>query len=547
MSRRPLCVLLAGFLLIQVFRLWRMEPEPERPFLSYLGEEGSTILCSGIVRRWEEREDGTICYDLTSVSKESVSDTALSDDNKSNFIISKTLNDEGVILNDLNSNNSISNASGQKQISQKQFTGEQSTEKQFAGKQFTEGKDSNWKIRVYDKEGGIRFPVGSRVQVRGTLRYFERAVNPGMFDSRAFYRRKGIAAMVFAKQMEEISEGMQTGSLPQAKVKQMLCRFRTAWKKKLFRGMDEKHAATVSAILLGEKSGMDTDLKEEFQLGGIGHILAISSLHMSLLGIGLYQFLRKRGLSFLCAGILGSSFLGLYVLMVGIGVSTTRALVMYLVKMGAEITGRTYDGWTALFLSAAVVTGVQPLYFTDSGFWLSFGAIAGILLWQEVWKNLVVKLEKKRSQKRGTTKFTGVAVQIFLLPVQLFYQYEVSGYSILLNAVVIPLMPILLGSALMGSVGLAGESLPVVGQMAWKTGRIMLKGTALLLEGYQRVCQIALKLPGARIIAGRPELWKIAGYYLLIFIGVWIATGRKEWEKMEGKRKKKKREGVKEE
>ena len=86
---------------------------------------------------------------------------------------------------------------------------------------------------------------------------------------------------------------------------------------------------------------------------------------------------------------MGSSFLGLYVLMVGIGVSTTRALVMYLVKIGAEITGRTYDGWTALFLAAAIVTGIQPLYFTDSGFWLCFGAFCVILVWQEIGKNLL--------------------------------------------------------------------------------------------------------------------------------------------------------------
>ena len=111
--------------------------------------------------------------------------------------------------------------------------------------------------------------------------------------------------MFFAEKIEKVPERMQTSELSET-----LCRFRTAWKKMLYRGMDEKHAATVAAILLGEKSGMDPDVKEEFQLGGIGHILAISSLHMSLLGIGLYQFLRKRGASLLECGTGGQFFSG---------------------------------------------------------------------------------------------------------------------------------------------------------------------------------------------------------------------------------------------
>lgn len=516
MSKRPLCVLAAGFLLIQVFRLWQMEPEPEQALLRQLGEEGSTILCSGTVQRWEERGDGTLCYELISVSKDltDLKDSMESIDSEDLVDSPASISDVAnldVILNDSNSNDFISKASDQKQISNKQL-------------------GLNWKLLVYDKESREHFPVGSRVQIQGTLRYFDRAVNPGMFDSRAFYRRKGIAAMFFAEKIEKVPERMQTSELSET-----LCRFRTAWKKMLYRGMDEKHAATVAAILLGEKSGMDPDVKEEFQLGGIGHILAISSLHMSLLGIGLYQFLRKRGLPFWSAGLVGSSFLGLYVLMVGIGVSTTRALVMYLVKIGAEITGRTYDGWTALFLAAAIVTGIQPLYFTDSGFWLSFGAISGILLWQEIGKNL---LENRANGITMWAGFTGVAVQIFLLPIQLFYQYEVSGYSILLNAVVIPLMSVLLGSALLGSLFLAGGSLPVTGKMVWGAGSGILKGTEVLLECYRRLCQITLKMPGARIVTGKPQIWKMAGYYLLVFLGVWIAIKRKGRRKQRRKREK---------
>ena len=55
----------------------------------------------------------------------------------------------------------------------------------------------------------------------------------------------------------------------------------------------EKNGSILSAILLGEKSQMDPEIKKLYQVNGIGHILAISGLHLSVIGIGIYQLLRK--------------------------------------------------------------------------------------------------------------------------------------------------------------------------------------------------------------------------------------------------------------
>ena len=83
--------------------------------------------------------------------------------------------------------------------------------------------------------------------------------------------------------------------------------------KKTFRTASDKdgiyYGGTMSAILLGEKSGLDEEMRKLYQKNGMGHLLAISGLHMSLIGMGLYSFLRKAGTSFFTAGMAGSSFL----------------------------------------------------------------------------------------------------------------------------------------------------------------------------------------------------------------------------------------------
>ena len=142
----------------------------------------------------------------------------------------------------------------------------------------------------------------------------------------------------------------------------------------------EKNGGILAAMLLGEKSEMDSEVKELYQNNGISHILAISGLHVSFIGLGVYRLIRKTGLSYLPAGILAMGILTLYVLMIGASVSAVRAYVMLALRIGADITGRVYDMLTAAMLGAAITVLYQPLYLTDGGFYMSYGAIIGIAI-----------------------------------------------------------------------------------------------------------------------------------------------------------------------
>ena len=70
-------------------------------------------------------------------------------------------------------------------------------------------------------------------------------------------------------------------------------------------------------ILLGEKSGLDPEMKKLYQKNGLGHLLAISGLHMSLIGMSVYRLLRRMGNSFLFSGIAGGGILFFYLVMTG--------------------------------------------------------------------------------------------------------------------------------------------------------------------------------------------------------------------------------------
>lgn len=74
---------------------------------------------------------------------------------------------------------------------------------------------------------------------------------------------------------------------------------------------------------------------------------------MSFIGSGLYSLLRRAGLPFAAAGICGGTILVLYTVMIGGSVSAVRALVMFLIRAGADVWGRDYDLPTSLLVSAA--------------------------------------------------------------------------------------------------------------------------------------------------------------------------------------------------
>lgn len=364
-------------------------------------------------------------------------------------------------------------------------------------------KESN--IIIYDSTF-LTCVIGNKIRLTGKVRFFEYARNPGNFDQKIYYQKQDIHASIMAKQIE-VSDHSQNQFL------EVLWQFRESINVRLKKVLGERDGAVLAAILLGEKGGLDPQLKELYQKNGIGHILAISGLHISFLGAGFYSLLRKMGCSYVAAGAAGIVLLGVYTIMIGAGISAVRALIMFLVRMGADITGHIYDMATAAALASVLIICVKPLYIYDAGFLLSFGAIAGIVLVAPALQNLWFGTENRIVQSLCIS----VSVNLMIFPILLYYFFEFPLYSFALNLVVIPLMSWLLGSAVLGN--LIYLVLPIVGTgVLWH-----LKG---ILWIYEKICELAGKLPFAHLVFGQPQTWQIVVYY--IGLGIILYCGYKK-------------------
>lgn len=354
-------------------------------------------------------------------------------------------------------------------------------------------------VLVYENQQ-TTLKIGYKVKAAGSYAPLEEASNPGQFDQKAYYEARGIG-MVLKKAKLTVIEAKENIFF------QKLYELRSFWAQNLEKITGKEEAALLKAMLLGEKSSLKKEQKELYQSGGISHILAISGLHISLVGMLLYRFLRKKKRSYPFSALVSGSCMVVYGFLTGFGVSAKRAVFMFLVYLGAELLGETYDVVSALALSGLLILAEQPLQLFQCGFQLSFLSVGAVAL---VYPALQKRLGWKK--KAAMSLLSGLSVTLFTLPCTLYWFYEWMPYAVFLNLIVIPLVPV---------VFLSGAAGMLTGGVSVAAGMFLAGASAGVLRFFQTLLERTEVLPGSRAIIGQPELWQIALYYVLVGAAVW--------------------------
>lgn len=354
-------------------------------------------------------------------------------------------------------------------------------------------------VLVYENQQ-TTLKIGYKVKAAGSYAPLEEASNPGQFDQKAYYEARGIG-MVLKKAKLTVIEAKENIFF------QKLYELRSFWAQNLEKITGKEEAALLKAMLLGEKSSLKKEQKELYQSGGISHILAISGLHISLVGMLLYRFLRKKKRSYPFSALVSGSCMVVYGFLTGFGVSAKRAVFMFLVYLGAELLGETYDVVSALALSGLLILAEQPLQLFQCGFQLSFLSVGAVALgYPALQKRLGWK------KKAAMSLLSGLSVTLFTLPCTLYWFYEWMPYAVFLNLIVIPLVPV---------VFLSGAAGMLTGGVSVAAGMFLAGASAGVLRFFQTLLERTEALPGSRAIIGQPELWQIALYYVLVGAAVW--------------------------
>lgn len=360
-------------------------------------------------------------------------------------------------------------------------------------------------ILVYlDAEDSLRSrrPLpGEQIEVYGKISPAEAARNEGQFDFRLYYRTISVHGSMYGTSFRIIggdpkpfARGLQSLRLRMGDILDQL--------------LPPQDAGIYRALLTGDKSAMDEDIRSLYQENGIAHILAVSGLHLSILGLGVYELLRRFGRSKAASGIVAALLIVSYGILTGCSGSALRAVLMLLLRFLGVAVGRSYDMLTAMAAAALFLLWKEPFMLFSAGFQLSFLAVLAIGLSHAL-------PVPKHPLLAGL--WLSFYLQLLTLPVILFHYFRFPLYGIFLNLIVLPLMGCVIYSGIFG-VGLFA--------LSEKLATIAIGGGHGILRLYTFLCTRCATLPYSSLLLGRPSVHSILLYYAALGFVTWALAER---------------------
>ena len=188
------------------------------------------------------------------------------------------------------------------------------------------------------------------------------------------------------------------------------------------------------AILLGDNTRIKKDLKDKIRYIGLSHIFAMSGLHIGLVIAIFYFIFKKTVKNKRLIEILLLISITLYYLSVKESSSFTRAYIMAVVYLLGKLFYEKIDLGKALFVSAVISVLINPTAIFSVSFQLSYGAMIAIIYIFPYIK----KINYKKFKILDYILFT-TTIQIFLIPITVYYFNSIQFLSVISNLILLPL------------------------------------------------------------------------------------------------------------
>lgn len=257
-------------------------------------------------------------------------------------------------------------------------------------------------------------------------------------------------------------------------------RLRMRLLRRMQRGpLDRRYAGVAEALTLGWRADIDPDTQASYRDAGIAHLLAVSGLHVGLVAamVGLMLFwVSREQRGRIIRGSIQLAAVWLFALITGLAPSTVRAALMFSLFIVSDILGRRTPRFNLLAAAAIIMLIANPMLLFNTGWQLSFSAVAGIMFVTPIIRNYRLRLIP--------TIGACIAATIATLPITITTFHRFYPYFLIANVVIVPFSAFILGFSLLYM------ALPC-GTTAWPV--------EMLLRATEAVTSWVASLPGAVI------------------------------------------------
>lgn len=270
---------------------------------------------------------------------------------------------------------------------------------------------------------------------------------------------------------------------------------------------NDQAAGLAAALLIGYRNELDPELAAAYSNTGVIHVIAISGLHLALLGWLLEKLLspfKKTKIGLLLSQLVLLSILWIFSLLAEGTPSVLRAVILFTVLGTGELLNRRGNSLNTLAAAAFLLLCYNPFWLWDLGFQLSFVAVLSILLFGKRFSQ-IFSHSNFLIHHLGQLVAISLAAQVLTTPFTLFYFHQFPGSFLLSNLVAVPLSSVILSTAMLTCL-LA--SVPVVG--LWTA--IVTEWMITLMNNYVSWVEV---IPG---LLWKDLYWSLSETILLLFL-----------------------------
>nr|WP_320017332.1 DNA internalization-related competence protein ComEC/Rec2 [uncultured Desulfobacter sp.] len=301
---------------------------------------------------------------------------------------------------------------------------------------------------------------GEHIIVTSKIRAIRNFSNPGGYDYKFRMRLKGITGNIYANSRTIVQTG-EVISSSFTRVMQLLQRTRDRFSYHVAKVAQNtaksqpdffysQAEAVLAALVTGQKEMIHEKTRDNFSKAGLSHILAVSGLHMSLVGFGFFSIfiiilnrqpsLVITGHAKKTAGLLTLLPLTAYAFFAGFSPSTQRALIMAAVFLTSFLIEKEKDALNTLYFAASLILLIDPGALFSISFQLSFVCVFFIISGFIFWGRTLGMPENKWIKKICLTILTTVFAGIGSAPVTAFYFNMFSMVQVVTNLFMIPVI-----------------------------------------------------------------------------------------------------------
>jgi competence protein ComEC len=394
---------------------------------------------------------------------------------------------------------------------------------------------TNLVLRVYTYRGGLK--VGDRIRFPAIFREFKNFNNPGGFDYKFYMENLGVSFMATTRNAHYIVP-MGKGNL--GTIERALEKIRAPIRNFFHERLPPYSRAIYRALILGERQEITKEIRTPFDRVGIGHIMAVSGLHLGLVAWFSFKLIKwLLSLSYRLtlmadikkiAAVVTIFPVITYGLITGFHVSAQRATIMVIVFLWSLIIDREKDVWSSLSLAAIAVLSLDGNALFTASFQLSFITVAGILYLAPLILSWISKIKDNdgpiaRGKRCNFVSSYGagliavtVSATIVTIPIISYYFNRVSVIALLGNLTVVPIIGLwVLPLGLISSVILFLSD-----TIAWAI--LYLSELGLKISTY--LVDFWSDIPWGSMKVVQPNIFEIFLFYTLIFLSIHSVRSR---------------------